>query len=318
MSFPELPPDAPAPRLCHLVKWPDFDGYGFNLHAEKSRAGQFIGKIDVGSPAEFAGMKEGDRIIEVNGVNIANENHKQVVERIKAVPHETRLLVLDEEADKWYKERKIVVRNTQSNVLYCKTPSKQPLKGSDELATDINGENHNGTDHVSEEENDSGHVGNESPVLILHCINRFVNDNSRKLLALSNLALKPKEKLVFHLIKDHHRDLGIGSLILHVLESFKVKVKVFQNKISPASTPKSQDSGSRQRSVDSASDSPQSTRSAQSQNDQPESKMKTSSEDLNLNMSASEMRQLLSARRKRDPRKEQMDMREKYHIIQQM
>lgn len=292
MSSPELPPDAPAPRLCHLVKWPDFDGYGFNLHAEKSRAGQFIGKVDVNSPAEFAGMKEGDRIIEVNGVNIANENHKQVVERIKAIPHETRLLVLDEEADKWYKERKIVVRNTQSNVIHCKTPSKQPIKGSDELSTDINGENHNGTDHVSEEENDSGSLGNESPVLQTE----------------GDLKPSPTEP---------EAEINYQSADVERESPDAIEMKE-ENKISPASTPKSQDSGSRQRSVDSASDSPQSTRSAQSQNDQPESKMKASSEDLNLNMSASEMRQLLSARRKRDPRKEQMDMREKYHIIQQM
>ena len=56
---------APRPRLCHIVKWPDFDGYGFNLHAEKNRPGQFIGKVDPGSPAEMAGLREGDKIVEV-------------------------------------------------------------------------------------------------------------------------------------------------------------------------------------------------------------------------------------------------------------
>ena len=73
-----IPNDALAPRLCIIVKWPDFEGYGFNLHAEKSKPGQYIGKVDEKSPAETAGLKEDDRIIEVNGVNIANENHKQV------------------------------------------------------------------------------------------------------------------------------------------------------------------------------------------------------------------------------------------------
>lgn len=124
----ELPPDAPAPRLCHLIKWVDFDGYGFNLHAEKSRSGQFIGKVDEDSPAQLAGLREGDRIIEVNGVNIAQENHRQVVERIKSIPNETKLLVVDEEADKWYKERKIVVKSTQSNVILKKTPIPRPSK----------------------------------------------------------------------------------------------------------------------------------------------------------------------------------------------
>lgn len=73
-----IPPDAPAPRLCHVIKRPDFEGFGFNLFAGKVKTGQFIGKVDAGSPAEDAGLKPGDRIVEVNGVHIGNENHKQV------------------------------------------------------------------------------------------------------------------------------------------------------------------------------------------------------------------------------------------------
>ena len=52
MTVDTFPDDAPAPRLCHLIKWHDFDGYGFNLHAERSNPGQFIGKIDDDSPAD--------------------------------------------------------------------------------------------------------------------------------------------------------------------------------------------------------------------------------------------------------------------------
>ena len=33
--------------------------------------GQYIGKIDGGSPAEAAGLREGDRIVEVDNVLIA-------------------------------------------------------------------------------------------------------------------------------------------------------------------------------------------------------------------------------------------------------
>lgn len=82
-------------RLCHIIKRDDFDGYGFNLHAEKGKPGQYIGKVDDNSPAEAAGLKQGDRIIEVNAVNIGNETHKQVVQRIKAIADEVRLLVVD-------------------------------------------------------------------------------------------------------------------------------------------------------------------------------------------------------------------------------
>lgn len=86
-------------RLCHVSKRDDFDGYGFNLHAEKGRPGQYIGKVDESSPAESSGLRQGDRIIEVNGINIGSETHKQVVERIKSVSDHTKLLVIDPKAD---------------------------------------------------------------------------------------------------------------------------------------------------------------------------------------------------------------------------
>lgn len=121
-----LPDDAPAPRLCHLIRWEDFDGYGFNLHAERSNPGQFIGKIDDNSPAQMAGLREGDRIVEVNGVNISNENHRQVVERIKSGASETRLFVVDRDTDAWYKEHELVIKSSQMNVVYMKTPVPRP------------------------------------------------------------------------------------------------------------------------------------------------------------------------------------------------
>lgn len=124
MSNGSLSPDAPAARLSHILKWEDFDGYGFNLHAEKGKPGQYIGKVDEGSPAEAAGLKQGDRIIEVNGVNISNENHKQVVQRIKAVPNETKLLVVDAEADAYYKSKSIIIKSSLPNVVHLKSPER--------------------------------------------------------------------------------------------------------------------------------------------------------------------------------------------------
>lgn len=123
----------PRPRLCHLKKWPDFQGYGFNLHAERTKLQQQIGKVDSDSPAESAGLKEKDRIIEVNYVNISNENHQQVVKRIRNgleidgqnCDDQVVLLVLDPEADEYYKKLNIVVRHDMPNVLRLKTVERQ-------------------------------------------------------------------------------------------------------------------------------------------------------------------------------------------------
>lgn len=54
-----------CPRLCHLKKGPN--GYGFNLHSEKSRPGQFIRSVDPDSPAARAGLRPQDRLVEVRG-----------------------------------------------------------------------------------------------------------------------------------------------------------------------------------------------------------------------------------------------------------
>ncbi|XP_075035431.1 Na(+)/H(+) exchange regulatory cofactor NHE-RF2 [Mixophyes fleayi] len=87
------------PRLCHIQKGDQ--GYGFHLHGEKNKVGQYIRKVEAGSPAEVAGLRAGDRVLEVNGENVEKETHHQVVQRIKAIENETRLLVVDRKADEY-------------------------------------------------------------------------------------------------------------------------------------------------------------------------------------------------------------------------
>merc|ERR550519_286370 len=94
--------DPPQPRECYIKKSHNFQGYGFNLHTEKNKDGQLVGLVDAGSPAEAAGLKEGDRIIQVNGTNIGHENHGQVVARIKAGGEETRIFVADKDCIDWH------------------------------------------------------------------------------------------------------------------------------------------------------------------------------------------------------------------------
>ncbi len=109
--------DEPSLRLCIMHTWPDFQGYGFNLHAEKGKPGQFIGKVDEDSPAEAAGLRDGDRIVEVNGVSVVDETHAQVVTRIKSVPNLVKMLVIDTEGEQYYKERGIPIHGGMRNVI---------------------------------------------------------------------------------------------------------------------------------------------------------------------------------------------------------
>uniref|UniRef100_A0A9L0RER6 Na(+)/H(+) exchange regulatory cofactor NHE-RF n=1 Tax=Equus caballus TaxID=9796 RepID=A0A9L0RER6_HORSE len=99
---------APLPRLCCLEKGPN--GYGFHLHGEKGKMGQFIRLVESGSPAEKAGLLAGDRLVEVNGENVEKETHQQVVSRIRAALNAVRLLVVDPETDERLQKLGVQIR----------------------------------------------------------------------------------------------------------------------------------------------------------------------------------------------------------------
>ncbi|XP_078061883.1 Na(+)/H(+) exchange regulatory cofactor NHE-RF1-like [Mustelus asterias] len=91
------------PRLCVIEK--GSSGYGFHLHGEKGKSGQFIRLVEAASPAERAGLRPGDKVVQVNGDNVEQDNHQQVVQKIKAVAEQTRLLVVDRETDELLRAR---------------------------------------------------------------------------------------------------------------------------------------------------------------------------------------------------------------------
>ncbi|GAA54258.1 Na(+)/H(+) exchange regulatory cofactor NHE-RF2 [Clonorchis sinensis] len=60
----------PHARLCELQKWNDFTGYGFSLKGVKGRVGNSICEVDPDSPAYAGGIRNGDLVVEVNGINV--------------------------------------------------------------------------------------------------------------------------------------------------------------------------------------------------------------------------------------------------------
>ena len=108
-----------APRLIKMKKGDK--GYGFNLHGERGVVGQFISAVDEGGPAQLAGLCVGDRVVEVNDVNVEAATHSQVVGKIKESSGETTLLVVDKVTDDYLKQHNIPItaelaRNEESKV----------------------------------------------------------------------------------------------------------------------------------------------------------------------------------------------------------
>lgn len=65
------------PRVIVLTKR-EGQTFGFFLRVERDEEGHLIRSLDMGGPAELAGLKDGDRIIRVNGVFVDNIEHSQV------------------------------------------------------------------------------------------------------------------------------------------------------------------------------------------------------------------------------------------------
>ncbi|XP_034746597.1 PDZ domain containing 3b isoform X2 [Etheostoma cragini] len=71
-------------RTLHLVSGPS--GYGFLLRLEKAPSGRtfhVLREMDSGSPAERAGMRDGELLLEVNGESVESLKHEEIVDRVR-------------------------------------------------------------------------------------------------------------------------------------------------------------------------------------------------------------------------------------------
>uniref|UniRef100_A0A8C3FHM1 PDZ domain containing 1 n=1 Tax=Chrysemys picta bellii TaxID=8478 RepID=A0A8C3FHM1_CHRPI len=83
------------PRECIVTKQ-EGESYGFYLRIEKNKLGHLIRNVEEGSPADRAGLKDGDRILRVNGLFVDKEEHAQVVEMVKRSGNSVTVLILDD------------------------------------------------------------------------------------------------------------------------------------------------------------------------------------------------------------------------------
>ncbi|XP_076607434.1 NHERF family PDZ scaffold protein 4b [Chaetodon auriga] len=86
----------PSPRLC-VLKREDRESYGFHLRVEKGCRGHIIRNVVSGGVAGRSGVRDGDRLLEVNNCYVDDLPHSEVARKIKLSGLQLCLLVLDEE-----------------------------------------------------------------------------------------------------------------------------------------------------------------------------------------------------------------------------
>ncbi|XP_070693921.1 Na(+)/H(+) exchange regulatory cofactor NHE-RF3 [Pempheris klunzingeri] len=94
------------PKLCYLKS---SSGYGFSLRSVKGEQDLFMTEVTPGRVADRAGVKVNDRLLEVNGENVEDSTHDQVVDKIKLAGSSLMLLLIDEETDKCYKNKRMKI-----------------------------------------------------------------------------------------------------------------------------------------------------------------------------------------------------------------
>lgn len=68
---------APSPRLCVLTR-EEGESYGFRLRLERGRLGHIIRHVVSGGAAERGGLRDGDRLLEVNHCYVNDLPHPEV------------------------------------------------------------------------------------------------------------------------------------------------------------------------------------------------------------------------------------------------
>uniref|UniRef100_A0A8C0U3P2 Na(+)/H(+) exchange regulatory cofactor NHE-RF3-like n=1 Tax=Cyanistes caeruleus TaxID=156563 RepID=A0A8C0U3P2_CYACU len=150
----------PQPWLCYLVK--EETGYGFSLKRQK---GLFIVELSSQGAAAKAGVQNNDRLIEINGKNVENDTHEEVVEKVKKSENHVMFLLSNEETDRYFTSQRMALSKENASLRLNLSPlfilehvikdvnSGSPaamagLKDNDILVA-VNGERVDGLDHES-------------------------------------------------------------------------------------------------------------------------------------------------------------------------
>ncbi|KAJ8388349.1 hypothetical protein AAFF_G00135030 [Aldrovandia affinis] len=120
------------PRRLHLLQGPE--GYGFLLRQEKTASGRIahrLREVDAGSPAEKAGMQDGDALLAVNGEAVESLEHEDIVHRIRQSGQQVTLTTIHAQGRDFFTQLGL------SPLLFCEDhPHEKEQKNTTVLSAD--------------------------------------------------------------------------------------------------------------------------------------------------------------------------------------
>ncbi|KAK2839913.1 hypothetical protein Q5P01_013653 [Channa striata] len=126
LSRKKLDMDGYKPRVISLTKKPG-QTFGFYLRVEQGEDGHLIRCLEMGGPAELAGMKDGDRILRVNGTFVNGLSHSEVVDLVRNGGASVTFHILDEASYKQANAQGVNLSDSQSTPV-ANGVAKQPPK----------------------------------------------------------------------------------------------------------------------------------------------------------------------------------------------
>ncbi|XP_045572194.1 NHERF family PDZ scaffold protein 4b [Salmo salar] len=124
-----------TPRKLQLVPGPE--GYGFLLREERTPSGckaHVMREVDQGSPAEMAGIEEGDLLLEVNGEAVESLGHEDIVDRVRKSCQQVTLTTITARGQEFYSTLFYSIQLDLSPLLFCGSNAVEQVKETENLA----------------------------------------------------------------------------------------------------------------------------------------------------------------------------------------
>ncbi|CAH8487462.1 unnamed protein product [Schistosoma turkestanicum] len=208
-------------RLCTLQKWENYSGYGFSLQATKGKVGHYISEVDQTSPAFAAGLRDGDYVVEVNGVNVVPDQHQEVVQRILKNPSKVSLLLLDPESKAYFENHSIAVNKFMVDIVKINCPAVNPFTSdlkvngrkesvsdkseSERIKPEKSSTRPSSTLSLSQNNNSTSSIRHSSPVYSNRSINNQINGDDS--FTRENSLSKESNKSIPTTINDNNSDI---------------------------------------------------------------------------------------------------------------